>query len=117
MTPHLLRVCIENTLALIAERDAQLHYQAQSPGLDVSTELFLQWEDWYRPRSPEFLDAFDASEASTLRAFHAIFTDVRNDVFETVPSIAQFVETAAWRRISDAARATQALLRSALKAA
>ncbi len=117
MTPHLLRVCIENTLALIAERDAQLHYQAQSPGLDVSTELFLQWEDWYRPHSREFLDAFDSAEASTLRAFHAIFSDIRDEVFATLPPIEDFIETAAWRRYSDAARAAQGLLRSALEAA
>ena len=117
MSPNLLRIRIENTLELIADREAQLRYQAEAPGIDVSMELFFQWEDWYRSATREFAWAFDAEEAATLRAFHAIFLDVRDEVRLDPPPLARFVQTPTWRRYSDAARAALGLLRRALRAA
>lgn len=115
--PISLRAHIEDTLALIADREAQLRYQATVPCVDVSTELFLQWEDWYRPDSEAFAEAFDDEQADTLRVFHDVFTAVRSNYLQALPPIAQFVQTTAWKRYNGAARAALGMLRSALKAA
>lgn len=112
-----VRAEIERTLALIADRDAQFQLQAQTPTMDVSTELFLQWEDTYRPRSRAFASAFDPSEFATLRAFHTIFVSVRDQVLFHVPPLDRFVDTAPWQRYSDAARVALGRLRAALRAA
>lgn len=113
----LLRAHIEDTLALIADRDAQLRYQAAVPCVDVSMELFLQWEDWYRPSDEAFADAFDSQEADTLRAFHEVFLAVRSHCMHRRLSIAQLVQTTAWKRYSGAARAALGQLSSARAAA
>ncbi|MCA9706505.1 MAG: hypothetical protein KDK70_11700, partial [Myxococcales bacterium] len=104
MSPHLLRTQVIDALELIADREAQLRVQAQAPGIDVSLELLLQWEDGYRPDAPALGWAFDAAQQATLRAFHAIFLAVRDEVGLQPPPLARFVTTAAWRRYSDAAR-------------
>lgn len=118
MSGTVLRAHIEDTLELIADREAQLRYQANAPFVDVSTELFLQWEDWYRPYTDGFHDAFDHEEAATLRVFHQVFTAVRDTTIQGLPHIEQFVETTAWKRLSGAAHVARGLLqRVALQAA
>lgn len=112
-----VRARIEDTLELIADEQAQLRYQADVPCVDVSMEIFLQWEDWYRPESEGFAGAFDGEEAATLRAFHHVFTAVRDTVMHAPPPIDQLVRTTAWKRYSGAARATLGRLRQALQAA
>jgi hypothetical protein len=114
--PSHLRAHIEDTLALIADREAQLRYQATVPCVDVSTELFLQWEDWYRPADEAFAHAFDPAQAQALHAFHAVFTTVRSHYLQGLPPIGQFVQTTAWKRYSGAARAALGQLRAALAA-
>ncbi|MEM9454328.1 MAG: hypothetical protein AAGF11_09125 [Myxococcota bacterium] len=117
MSPSLLRTHILDTLELIADREAQLCYQQRAPHLMVSTELLLQWEDWYRPDTPPMAWAFEADELAALRAFHAVFVDVRNEVMFDAPPIQRFVQTAPWRRYHHAARATLSRLRPARAAA
>jgi predicted ATPase len=112
----LLRAHIEDTLALIADREAQLRYQAQVPYVDVSMELFLQWEDWYRPSHEAFDQAFDRREAATLRTFHDVFIAVRDCCMDRQMSLEQLVQTTAWKRYSGAARTALGQLRSALAA-
>jgi len=115
--PSILRAHIEDTLALIADREAQLRYQAAVPCVDVSLELFLQWEDWYRPEHEAFAEAFDAQEAATLRAFHEVFEAVRSHCMHRHLPLSQLVQTTAWKRYSGAARTTLGQLRAALAAA
>lgn len=115
--PTDLRTHIEDTLALIADREAQLRYQAEVPCVDVSMELFLQWEDWYRPTSEAFAAAFDRREAETLRVFHDVFTAVRSHCMDRHLPLAQLLQTTAWKRYSGAARTALGRLRSALAAA
>lgn len=115
--PSLLRAHIEDTLALIADRDAQLRYQAAVPYVDVGLELFLQWEDWYLPEHEAFAQAFADQEAATLRAFHEVFTAVRSHCMHRMLPIAQLVQTTAWKRYSGAARTALGMLRSARAAA
>lgn len=115
--PISLRAQIEDTLELIADREAQLDYQASVPFVDVSTELFLQWEDWYRPDDQAFAESFDHQEAHTLRTFHDVFSAVRLNYPHGLPPIAEFVQTTAWKRYSGAAGAALSMLRTALKAA
>jgi hypothetical protein len=113
----LLRAHIEDTLALIADREAQLRYQAEVPCVDVSMELFLQWEDWYRPADEAFAHAFDPYEAETLRTFHDVFTAVRDCCIERQLPLQQLVQTTAWKRYSGAARTALGRLRLAVAAA
>ena len=80
-------------------------------------KLFLQWEDWYRPSHEAFADAFDRREAETLRAFHDVFTAVRDCCMDRRMPLAQLVQTTAWKRYSSAARSALMQLRSALAAA
>lgn len=117
MTSSSLRAHIEDTLALIADREAQLRYQAEVPCVDVSMELFLQWEDWYRPSSEAFGQAFDRREAETLRAFHEVFTAVRDCCMDRRLPLARLVQTTAWKRYSGAARTALGHLASARAAA
>ncbi|MCX4245472.1 hypothetical protein [Paraliomyxa miuraensis] len=112
-----VRTKIEDTLGLIADREAQLRYQAEVPCVDVSTELFLQWEDWYRPDTEDFQGAFDPEEAATLRMFHQVFAVVRDTMIQGLPPIDQFVTTTAWKRLSGAACSALGLLRRSLQAA
>jgi len=115
---HTIRACIEDTLALIADREAQLRYQAEVPCVEVSMELFLQWEDCYRPHAEALAEAFEAEELATLQVFHQVFTTVRDTVMATgVPPIGRFVETTAHKRLSGAAHVARGLLRRALQAA
>ncbi len=111
------RACIESTLSLIACRDAQFQYQAQCPGLDVATELFLQWEDCYRAGSPKLAVAFGADDRAALEAFHATFVEIRNEVLPGVGSLRRFVDTPKWRRLRDAAATALARIRTAVLAA
>jgi predicted ATPase len=113
----LLRAHIEDTLALIADGEAQLRHQAAVPCVDVATELFLQWEDWYRPNDEAFARAFDSADAATLRAFHDVFLTVRSHCMHRALPIAELVQTTAWKRYSGAARTALGMLRSALAAA
>lgn len=115
--PSTLRMHIEDTLALIADREAQLRYQAEVPCVDVSMELFLQWEDWYRPTSEAFAHAFDRHEAETLRVFHDVFTAVRSHCMDRHLPLARLVQTTAWKRYSGAARTALGRLRLAAAAA
>lgn len=114
--PSLLRAHIEDTLAFIADREAQLRYQAEVPCVDVSLELFLQWEDWYRPSEQAFAAAFERHEAETLAAFHDVFVAVRDCCMERRMPIRQLVQTTAWKRYSGAARTALARLRPSLAA-
>ena len=115
--PSLLRAHIEDTLALIADREAQLRYQAEVPCVDVSMELFLQWEDWYRPTDESFVRTFDSHEAETLRAFHDVFVAVRDCCMSLQLPLTALVETTAWKRYSGAAHTALGRLRMAVAAA
>ncbi|MCX4242788.1 hypothetical protein [Paraliomyxa miuraensis] len=112
-----LRARIEATLELIADREAQLRYQADVPYVDVSTELFLQWEDDYRPQDDAFGRAFDPEEALALRAFHEVFVAVRNTFWPELPAIETLVQTTAWKLYGDAARTALHATRSPSMAA
>lgn len=112
-----LRAHIETTLELIADREAQLRYQADVPFVDVSTELFLQWEDWYRPQDDAFAQAFDPEEAFALHAFHEVFLAVRSHYRNGPPPIEELVRTHAWRIYSDAARVALGTVHSSRMAA
>lgn len=115
--PMTLRAHIEDTLALIADREAQLRYQAEVPCVDVSMELFLQWEDWYRPTTEAFAEAFDRHEVETLRVFHEVFVAVRSHCMDRHLPLAQLVQTTAWKRYSGAARSALGRMRLAVAAA
>lgn len=117
MPPELLRTRILDALQFIADREAQRRFQDRAPRVDVSTELLLQWEDGYRPHAPELGQAFEAEQLDALRAFHAVFVEVRDAVMFRAPPLERFVQTPQWQRYSEAARTTLGRLRTTPAAA
>jgi hypothetical protein len=100
---HEFRDRIVEVLALLSSREYQLEYQAKAP-INVSNELFNQWEDWYYPDAEEFRCNFEPRELLALEAFHRVFEQVSNDTPKRMPPIEEFVQTAHWRRLNQAAR-------------
>lgn len=117
MSPNAVRTLLEDTLTFIADPDAQRRAQAQAPGVEVSMELMLRWEDAYRPEALEFAWAFDAMQCAVLESFHAVFLEVRNTVHLDPPPLARFMTTVVWRKYSEAARAALHGLQSVRRAA
>lgn len=104
MSPNAVRTLLQDTLAFIADPEAQRRTQDSAPGVEVSMELLLRWEDAYRPNALEFAWAFDATQSAVLESFHAVFLEVRNTVHLDPPPLARFMTTVVWRKYSEAAR-------------
>ena len=101
-----LRSRVLEVLALVADADAQRKYQASVPHVDVPAELFNQWEESFFPANDEFRSAFTDAELDALRRFELVVSDVSTQTPKQLPALDAFVRTAAWQRLSDAARAT-----------
>jgi hypothetical protein len=98
-----IRSGIIQTLRLIASPEAQLDYQKRLAEIDVATELFSQWEDWYHPYSIAFQDAFTERELSALAAFHGRFETICQNTPQILPKLAEFMQTKEWRDYQHAA--------------
>jgi len=99
-----LRTRVLETLALIASNDSQREYQNVVPHVDVPAELFNQWEDWYFPDDDTFRSGFSAKELEILSRFDDVLNEVCESTPQQLPSIVEFLQTEAWRRLSAAAR-------------
>lgn len=98
-----LRARIVEVLQLVADKEAQLKYQADAPHVQVSNEIFNQWEDYYRPDTEEIRLAFAPDEQQALLDFNSVFDAVCEETPQVMPPIAEFVETTAWARYQNAA--------------
>ena len=98
-----LRARIVEVLQLVADKEAQLRYQADAPHVQVSNEIFNQWEDYYRPDTEEVQMVFAPDEQRALLDFNSVFDAVCEETPQVMPPIAEFVETAAWARYQNAA--------------
>lgn len=99
-----IRDRVLEVLGLIANRQAQLDYQANTPTVHVAHEIFNQWEDYYRPETEEFSAAFTPQEHVVLREFNDVFEEVCANTTSSLPAIEEFITTEDWRRYSEAAR-------------
>ncbi len=98
-----LRARVLEPLEMIADGDRQRKYQAGVPYVNVSAELFNQWDDFYHPSSERFRAGFDESELEALGRFHLILNEVSEQTPQQLPPLDEFISTDAWRRLAAAA--------------
>jgi hypothetical protein len=108
MVKDALRARVVETLTLLASEEEQRKYQRAVPAVDVSAELFNQWEDCYLPEDKSFREGFLAAELESLASFNEVLNQVASDTPQELPAVEDFIMTDEWRRLSIAAR--QALL-------
>jgi hypothetical protein len=99
-----LRARVLEILALIGSENSQREYQNGVPHVDVPAELFNQWEDWYFPDDDAFQSGFSAKELEILSRFDDVLNEVCESTPQQLPPLEEFIQTAAWRRLSVAAR-------------
>ncbi len=99
-----LRARVMDVLALVADETAQRRYQASVPHVDVSAELFNQWEESFFPSDVQFQRAFRSDELDALRRFDLVVKDVSGRTPKQLPQLDRFIGTQAWRDLSEAAR-------------
>lgn len=93
-----------SVLELIADGPEQIAYQCRAPqGVNVSSELFNQWDDFYEGAALAGLSNLKESELKALEEFNDLLNDVSSVTPKMMPPISDFQETADWRRLRDAA--------------
>ncbi|MFB5652874.1 hypothetical protein ACE5IS_19735 [Leptospira wolffii] len=97
---------IYDLLSLISDKYQQIEYQEKVPYANVSTELFLQWEDMYFPDSDLLQAAFSEEGRKILSEFNEIFLLICDQTLQILPSLDKFQETKEWGIYSAAARNT-----------
>src|SRR5690242_16751782 len=99
-----LRQRLVEVLTLWTQPDEQRAYQSRAPDVDVSAELFNQWDDWYSPQAPQFRGAFSEGELDALQQFDSVLQEAGKSLPQTLPAIEALMETAEWKRIVAAAQ-------------
>jgi hypothetical protein len=97
---------VVETLSLIASEELQLQYQSQVPQVNVSDELFNQWDDCYYPGDPAFHAAFREHELASLASFDEILNQVSSATSQQLPRLEEFMRTREWQQLASAARST-----------
>lgn len=109
-----MRQRVIETLSLVSSEDRQRKYQLAVPYIDVSAELFNQWEDFYHPDDDGFRQGFRPEELEALRRFNNVFEEVAKETPKFLPPLDEFLKSTSWRKLSDAAaEALRALSRNA----
>jgi hypothetical protein len=98
-----MRERVFETLALIADKEAQRRYQLAVPNVDVAAELFNQWEDCFFPEDDSFRSSFLDEEFAALKSFDRVLNRVCEETPQELPTLEEFVETDAWEQLSAAA--------------
>lgn len=93
---------LTDALTLISRADYQIEYQRRAP-VNVANQLFSQWEDWYLPDDPDFLEEFGERERAVLAEFATVMDQVADDTPPAMPSLEEFMATPEWVRLRDAA--------------
>ena len=105
-----MRARIMEAISLIASEEAQRKYQSAVPQVDVPAELFNQWEDCFFPDDRAFQEGFGAVEREALERFNDVLNQVCEETPQQLPNLDEFVTTASWRKLSEAARAALSVL-------
>ncbi len=93
---------IIEALKLFASKEEQLDFQLQVSWVDVSSELLWGWEGDYIIDQEWFRSAFSVVELQAMADFNQTLEEIYVD-FEKIPPIHEFVLTAEWKRLSEAA--------------
>jgi hypothetical protein len=105
-----IRARIREYLELLADADAQRKYQAEAP-VQVSNELINQWDDWFHPESKQLRSWFEDNEWVALIEYNSVLLDVCERTPPRLPPLAEFMRTAEWTRLHEAACAALRRLR------
>ena len=97
---------VRKLLALLADPQGQLAYEATAPGAHVPSELICRWfDDVYNPHDTAFRRAFTPDELAVLSQFNALYDRVA-DQLEPLPSrVAELQVHPAWATVPREARA------------
>ena len=91
-------------LALIVDGAGQSDYQSRAPLVDVTAELFNQWDDWYHPTDSCFRRQFDEQELAALTRFGDLMDLVASETPQQLPPLHEFMQTEPWRQMQNGAR-------------
>ncbi|QQS04354.1 MAG: hypothetical protein IPK50_19000 [Fibrobacterota bacterium] len=83
-----------------------LDYQAAVPAVDVSAEIFNQWDDCFHVGWNEFDREFSEQELASLNCFAQVLGEVAADIPQHLPPIDRFLESTSWKRLQASARRT-----------
>ena len=97
---ELTRNNIIGVLNLWSSKEEQLEYQESDPSINVSSELFEQWNDFYTSDSEVLTEAFTPEEVSLLEKFDAELTIRSNPSDNTPPNIIEYMETEDWKALN-----------------
>ena len=101
---ELTRQNIIGILQLWSSKKEQLEYQENVPTAQVSTELFVQWEDFYTPDTEVMYEAFTAEELIVLKEFDRELKMTEKEFAGEIPPIDTLVETAEWKKLNSKAK-------------
>lgn len=95
-------------LALLSSKKQILEYQESVPTVDVSAEIFNQWDECFRPGLPEFDSAFSDFEFKAVVEFSHLLDLISERIPQILPPVEVFLETDEWEILR--AGAQQALM-------
>jgi hypothetical protein len=98
-----VRQLVFKTLELLSSAQAQLQYQGDVPWVNVADELFCQWQGAYVPGAAVNQEAFSRDELEVLNEFQLAFDDISSNTPTDLPSLIEFMQTAEWSTLSEAA--------------
>lgn len=92
-------------LELFSSEYEQRDYQEKVPIVNVSDELFNQWEDCYElPLAHEWHKlTYTNEEYLALQVFNATVQKVASSTPQCLPSLSDFIGTSEWQALRDAA--------------
>lgn len=97
------RYSIIETLELWASKERQQEFQKSESDVNLSQELFQQWDNVYRVDNKIIQEAFNESEREMLKTFNKSIITVNEKISDSIPDIKEFQNTNDWKVINQLA--------------
>jgi len=91
------RNSIVSILKLWSSKKEQLEYQESDPSINVSSELFEQWNDFYTSDSEVLTEAFTPKQLNQLEKFDTELTIRSNPSNNALPNIIEYMKKEDWK--------------------
>lgn len=103
---ELMRFGIMEVLKLWSSKTKQLELQKSNPEINMTAELFSQWND-YNINRPGFLnEVFQLEQRIAIKLFDKILNE-KNELFtESYPNLDEFITSECWNEINNLAKDT-----------
>lgn len=101
---ELNRENVYSVIDLWCSIDRQLDYQKNVPDVQVSIELYQQWEDFYFPDSDDFKQSFNKLELELLAEFNEALNNSIDRTPKNLPPIEDFIKSDEWKMMNSKAR-------------